>query len=52
MSGRRKADMNNLTGLENGEWIMRGMSWNDPYRIRISGKAVLFAIAEPGIGKS
>ena len=20
--------------VENGEWIMRGMSWNDPYRIR------------------
>ena len=19
---------------ENGEWIMRGLSWNDPYRIR------------------
>ena len=20
--------------VENGEWIMRGLSWNDPYRIR------------------
>ena len=20
--------------IENGEWIMRGMDWNDPYRIR------------------
>jgi hypothetical protein len=20
--------------VENGEWIMRGMDWNDPYRIR------------------
>ena len=21
-------------GIENGEWIMRGMDWADPYRIR------------------
>lgn len=21
-------------GVENGEWIMRGLDWNDPYRIR------------------
>ena len=20
--------------VENGEWIMRGLDWNDPYRIR------------------
>lgn len=20
--------------IENGEWIMRGMAWDDPYRIR------------------
>lgn len=20
--------------IENGKWIMRGMDWNDPYRIR------------------
>ena len=20
--------------MENGEWIMRGLAWDDPYRIR------------------
>ena len=32
---------------ENGEWIMRGMDWNDPYRIR-SWKELVAWINEIG----